>query len=193
MKADSDGMAGKPKHLLVLTDDERLVLHGWASRRKTAQGLALRARMVLLSADGRPDREVARMVGRCRDTVGHWRRRFLRDRLGGLTDEPRSGTPRTITDAQVEEVIVKTLEENPADTTHWSRRELAQRVDMSASSIRRIWKAFGLGPHKVEYFKISTDPMLRWWTRSATWSGCTWTRPRERWCSQSTRSRRSRR
>lgn len=154
------GMAGKPKHELVLTEQERRVLHGWAHRRKTAQGLARRARIVLLCAGGHPDREVAELVGCCRDMVGTWRRRFTRDRLAGLADLPRPGAPRTITDAQVEEVVVKTLESTPEGATHWSRRELATRVGMSASSVRRVWRAFGLDPHKVEYFTLSTDPHL---------------------------------
>jgi transposase len=153
-------MAGKPKHPLVLTEDERTILQGWATRRKTAQGLALRARMVLLCAEGHSNTAVAAQVGRCRETVGRWRSRFIRDRLQGLCDEPRPGAPRTISDAAVEEVIVKTLEETPPGATHWSRRELAKHVGMSASSIRRAWEAFGLDPHKVEYFKISTDPLL---------------------------------
>lgn len=153
-------MAGKPRHKLVLTEDEQTILQGWGTRRKTAQGLALRARMVLLCAENRPDTEVAALVGRHRETVGHWRRRFITHRLQGLCDEPRPGAPRTITDTQVEEVIVKTLEQTPPGATHWSRRELAKHVGMSASSIRRVWQAFGLDPHKVEYFKISTDPLL---------------------------------
>lgn len=153
-------MSGRPKHELVLTDDERRVLHGWAHRRKTAQGLAQRARMVLLCEGGHSDREVAELVGCCRDVVGKWRRRFLRNRLAGLADLPRCGAPRTITDAQVEEVVVKTLESAPEGATHWSRRELAKQVGMSASSVYRVWRAFGLDPHKVEYFAISTDPHL---------------------------------
>ncbi|MBP2475182.1 transposase [Crossiella equi] len=153
-------MAGKPQQKLVLTDGERRVLYGWAHRRKTAQGLALRARIVLLCEGGRPDGEVADVLGCCRDTVGTWRRRFIRDRLAGLADLPRPGAPRTITDAAVEEVVVTTLESAPEGATHWSRRELAKQVGMSASSVRRVWQAFGLDPHQVEYFTLSTDPHL---------------------------------
>jgi transposase len=89
-----------------------------------------------------------------------WRARFLRNRLDGLSDEPRPGVPRTITDAQVEEVVVRTLEEVPAGATHWSKRELAKRVGISATSVHRIWRAFGLQPHRAETFKLSRDPQF---------------------------------
>src|SRR5204863_9989406 len=103
---------------------------------------------------------VAARLGVDRKTVTRWRARFLRERLDGLTDDPRPGVPRTLTDAQVEEVVVRTLEEVPEGATHWSKRELARRVGMSPSSVRRIWRAFGLAPHRVEEFKISPDPLL---------------------------------
>jgi transposase len=92
--------------------------------------------------------------------VGTWRRRFTRDRLAGLGDLPRCGAPRTITDARVEQVIITTLESAPENGTHWSRRDLAKQAGMSASSVYRIWRPFGLDPHKVEYFTVSADPML---------------------------------
>src|SRR5947199_2594206 len=116
---------------LVLSDAERRTLENWAKRRKTAQGLALRARIVLACADGGPNIAVAARLGVSRTTVRKWRTRFLARRLDGLGDEPRPGVPRTISDAQVEEVVVRTLEEVPEGATHWSKRELAARVGIS--------------------------------------------------------------
>jgi transposase len=145
---------------LVLTADERRILENWVKRRSTAQGLALRARIVLACAQGRSNTAVAARLGVNFKTVSRWRARFLRGRLDGLTDEPRPGVPRTITDAQVEEVVVRTLEEVPAGATHWSKRELAKRVGISPSSVHRIWRAFGLQPWRTETFKISPDPLL---------------------------------
>src|SRR6266568_3481737 len=153
-------MAGKPRLSLVLTDAERRTLQGWASRRKTAQGLAQRARIVLMCADGKTNVAVAAELGITRETAGKWRNRFIRQRFAGLSDEPRPGVPRTITDAQIEEVVVRTLEEVPEGATHWSKRELARQVGLSPTTIHRIWRAFGLKPWLVEEFKISTDPFL---------------------------------
>jgi transposase len=145
---------------LVLTEAERRTLNNWARRRSTAQGLALRARIVLACAEGGSNTAVAARLGVNRATVAKWRSRFLRDRLDGLADEPRPGVPRTITDAQVEEVVVRTLEEVPEGATHWSKRELAKRVGISPASVLRIWHAFGLQPWRTEEFKISPDPLL---------------------------------
>jgi transposase len=153
-------MAGKPRLPLVLTDAERRTLQGWASRRKTAQGLAQRARIVLMCADGKTNVAVAAELGITRETVGKWRNRFIRQRFAGLSDEPRPGVPRTIADAQIEEVVVRTLEEAPEGATHWSKRELARQVGLSPTTIHRIWRAFGLKPWLVEEFKLSTDPFL---------------------------------
>ena len=144
----------------MLTGDERRTLENWVRRRSTAQGLALRARIVLACARGGSNTAVAARLGVSRSTVRKWRDRFLRDRLDGLPDEPRPGVPRTITDAQVEEVVVRTLEEVPDGATHWSKRELARRVGISPSSVLRIWRAFGLQPWRTETFKISPDPLL---------------------------------
>ena len=127
----------------MLSEAERRMLENWAKRRKTAQGLALRARIVLACADGAPNIAVAARLGVSRTTVTKWRARFLAKRLDGLGDEPRPGVPRTITDAQVEEVVVRTLEETPEGATHWSKRELARRVGISPTSVHRIWRAFG--------------------------------------------------
>jgi transposase len=145
---------------LVLSEAERRTLENWAKRRKTAQGLALRARIVLACADGGPNIAVAARLGVSRTTVTRWRTRFLAKRLDGLGDEPRPGVPRAITDAQVEEVVVRTLEETPEGATHWSKRELARRVGISPTSVHRIWRAFGLQPWRTEDFKISPDPLL---------------------------------
>ncbi|WP_369033809.1 IS630 family transposase [Streptomyces adonidis] len=145
---------------LALSDAERRTLRGWARRRSTAQGLALRARIVLACADGGSNTAVAARLGVDRGTVTKWRARFLRARLDGLHDDPRPGVPRTITDAQVEEVVVRTLEETPEGTTHWSKRELARRVGISPTSVLRIWRAFGLQPWRTQDFKISPDPLL---------------------------------
>jgi transposase len=145
---------------LVLSEDERHTLENWARRRSTAQGLALRARIVLACAQGGSNLAVAARLGVNRSTVSTWRARFLARRLGGLGDEPRPGVPRTITDAQVEEVVIRTLEEVPEGATHWSKRELARRVGISPASVHRIRRAFGLQPWRTEDFKISPDPLL---------------------------------
>ena len=154
------GMGDNRLEPLVLTGDERRTLENWVKRRSTAQGLALRARIVLACAQGGSNLAVSARLGLNRKTVSRWRARFLRERLDGLTDEPRPGVPRTITDAQVEEVVVRTLEEVPEGATHWSKRELARRAGISPSSVHRIWRAFGLQPWRTETFKISPDPLL---------------------------------
>ncbi|WP_327160871.1 IS630 family transposase [Streptomyces zaomyceticus] len=145
---------------VVLSDVERLTLENWARRRSTAQGLAVRARIVPACANGWNNTVVAARLDVGRGTVSRWRTRFLRDRLDGLADEPRPGVPRTITDAQVEEVVVRTLEETPPAGTHWSKRELAEVVGISPASVLRIWHAFGLQPWRTETFEISPDPFL---------------------------------
>jgi transposase len=145
---------------LVLSDAGRRTLESWAKRRKTAQGLALRARIVLACAEGRNNTAVAARLRVSRPTVRKWRGRFLARRLDWLTDEPRPGVPRTISDAQVEEVVVRTLEEVPEGATHWSKRELARRTGISPTSVHRIWRASGLQPWRTEDFKISPDPLL---------------------------------
>jgi transposase len=145
---------------LVLSEDEQRTLESWVRRRSTAQGLALRARIVLACADGGSNTAVAARLGVNFKTVSRWRARFLRDRLDGLTDDPRPGVPHTITDAQVEEVVVRTLEEVPKGATHWSKRELARRTGISPTSVHRIWRSFGLQPWRTDTFKISPDPLL---------------------------------
>lgn len=147
---------------IVLTADERAALTRWARRRSTAQALALRARIVLACAD-RPHElhgVLADEFGVHRVTIGTWRKRFAEHRLDGLLDEPRSGGPRTITDADVERVLVTTLEATPHDATHWSTRSLAREVGMSQTAVSRIWRAFALAPHRSEAFKLSRDPQF---------------------------------
>ena len=150
----------RPRREVVLTDDEREALERWARRPKTAQALALRCRVVLACADGGNDIEVGARLGLNRNTVGKWRNRFIDRRLDGLHDEPRPGKPRTITDDDVERVIVKTLEDAPANATHWSTRSMAASTGMSQTAVSKIWRAFGLKPHKVEDFKLSPDPLF---------------------------------
>ena len=143
---------------LDLSAAERGELTSLAARRNTAQALALRARIVLACAEGVQNKAVAARLQVDQATVGKWRRRFVERRLDGLRDEPRSGTPRTIDDARIEAVIVRTLESTPPDATHWSSRGMARACGLSVSSVQRIWRAFGLQPHRMENFKLSTDP-----------------------------------
>src|SRR5947207_6737135 len=145
---------------IELSEEERRVLHSYSTRRKTAQALALRARIVLRCAEGGHDMEVAEDLRVSRGTVGRWRRRFSEDRLEGLHDEPRPGAPRKIDDDEVERVIVATLETTPKGATHWSTRDMAKHVGVSHSSVGRIWRAFGVAPHKSETFTLSNDPLF---------------------------------
>src|SRR6185503_18594014 len=145
---------------VVLDDQERETLERWARRPKSSQALALRCRIVLAAADGRASAEIASELGCTPSTVGRWRGRFARRGLDGLHDEPRPGKPRSIGDEDVERVIVKTLEEQPANATHWSTRSMAAATGMSQSAVSRIWRAFGLKPHRTETFKLSPDPQF---------------------------------
>ncbi|MGH6996987.1 MAG: IS630 family transposase [Phenylobacterium sp.] len=153
---------GRPKAELVLCQEERQVLERLTLRRKTAQAMALRARIVLACAEeGQPTNgEVAARLNVNQATVGKWRRRFVSERLDGLFDDPRPGAPRTVTDDDVEAVVIKTLEERPKDATHWSTRSLAKATGMSKTTVGRIWQAFELKPHLAESFKLSTDPLF---------------------------------
>ena len=146
---------------VVLTGEERQVLDGWARRRKTAQALALRSRIILGCAGGGSVSDVAAELGISRTTAGKWRSRFLASRLAGLSDEPRPGRPRTITDEHVEKVIAATLEQQPPDgDTHWSTRSMAKSAGLNQTAVSRIWRAFGLKPHAVQTWKLSTDPQF---------------------------------
>lgn len=153
-------MRGRPKAELKLTDAERQQLQAWTRRRKTAQALALRSRIVLACAKGLDNLAVADELDVTPQTVSKWRGRFVRERLDGLTDAPRPGAPRTVQDADVEAVITRTLESKPKDATHWSTRAMAKQAGLSQSTVSRIWRAFGLQPHRQETFKLSTDPLF---------------------------------
>jgi len=151
---------GRPLTDLVLSVQEQNQLMEWTRRHKTSQALALRSRIVLGCAQRLTNGEVARRVRATPQTVGKWRRRFLARRLDGLLDEPRPGAPRTIDDADIERLIATTLNTLPSDATHWSTRSLAQKLGWSQSTVSRVWRAFGLQPHRVETFKLSTDPLF---------------------------------
>ena len=151
---------GRPIPPLLLTDDEREALERWARRPNTAQALAFRARVILASAEGKKNDDVAVVFGVARATVGKWRARFIRGRLDGLLDEPRPGAPRQISDRDVERVITKTLESTPKDATHWSTRSMAKASGLTQSAVSRIWRAFALQPHRTETFKLSKDPLF---------------------------------
>ena len=149
---------GRPLSPLTLSEPEQMQLR--TRRPKTAQALALRARIVLLSAASHSNTVVARRLHISLATAGKWRQRFLERRLDGLLDEPRPGTPRKLGDAEVERVLARTLEARPANATHWSTRSLAHATGLSQSSISRIWRAFSLQPHRSESFKLSRDPLF---------------------------------
>ena len=149
---------GRPMPPLILDDTERETLERWVRRPKTAQGLALRARIILGCTNGRSNIAVAAALEVSDETVGKWRSRFLERRLDGLSDEPRSGRPRAVTDEDVERVITLTLEFTPKDATHWSTRSMARSSGLSHTTVSRIWRAFALQPHRTETFKLSADP-----------------------------------
>ena len=145
---------------IVLTDDERAELEGWTRRRKSAAGLALRARIVLAAADGGSNVELAERLELDRGTVRKWRNRFMQYRCDGLLDEPRPGRPRVFGDEQIKALITTTLESSPKDATHWSTRSMAEHLGLSQSMVSRVWRAFGLAPHKQDSWKLSKDPLF---------------------------------
>lgn len=152
---------GRPVPPLVVAEEERRVLQQWARRAKTSQALALRSKIVLACAEGAANKDVAARMGVTPQMVGKWRARFVAARLEGLADEPRPGQPRKITDEKVEEVIVKTLERAPpGGDTHWSTRSMAAATGLNQTAVSRIWRAFGLKPHREKTWKLSSDPQF---------------------------------
>lgn len=148
---------GRPKTELALTDGERTALERMARRARSSRRLAFRGKIVLRCAQKLTNVEVARQLRTSRETVGKWRKRFLTRRLAGLYDDPRPGAPRSIDDDKVEDVVIKTLETTPRGRTHWSTRGMARNVGLSHSTIGRIWRAFGLQPHRTESFPSYKD------------------------------------
>jgi transposase len=143
---------------LILSDAERGALEGSVRRRSTPQAWALRCRIVLVCASGASNKDVAAQLGSTPHAVGRWRKRFVEHRVAGLSDMPRSGGPRTVTDEQVAAVVTRTLESTPENATHWSTRAMAKEMGLSQSTVSRILRAFGLQPHRSETFRLSTDP-----------------------------------
>src|SRR5215813_5185677 len=151
---------GRPIARLELSAEERAYLERQARRHRVARSLSERCRIILRCAEGLPSKSVATELGLHEHTVGKWRRRFLKDRCEGLLDEARSGRPRTIDDDQVAAVIERTLRTTPTDATHWSIRSMAAETGFSHTTIRRMWAAFGLQPHRSQTFKLSEDPLF---------------------------------
>lgn len=151
-------MPRKPTHAIELSKPERATLQGWLRNKKMSATDRLRAQIVLGCADGERGKDIAARVGVSEQTVCKWRNRFARYRVAGLTDAPRPGQPRRISDAQVEEVVRRTLQEAPKKATHWSTRLMAEASGLSATAVGRIWRAFGLKPHRIDTFKLSRDP-----------------------------------
>jgi transposase len=145
---------------IVLSEREREQVVAWSRRRTSAQALATRSRIVLAAAEGLSNSEIAERLGVHRNTARLWRTRFAVRRLDGLVDEPRPGQPRTVTDAQVEAVITKTLESKPKNATHWSTRSMAEEIGLTQSAVHRIWRSFGLAPHRQDTWKLSSDPQF---------------------------------
>lgn len=151
---------GRPAVAITLSNDEFEELKQLARRPRTVQSLAQRARIILACAEGQTNTSVAAQLRITMQTVGKWRTRFFQQRLDGLLDEPRSGTPRRLSDQDVERVLTMTLEALPKNATHWSTRSLAAACGLSNTSVHRVWRAFGLAPHRSETFKLSTDPLF---------------------------------
>src|ERR1700682_3406788 len=151
---------GRPIPDMTLTVEEREALERWARRPKTAQALAQRAQIILNCASGKSNTEVATRLRVSKQMVGKWRQRFSSRRLDGLLDEPRPGTPRRLSDREVERVLTMTLESTPKNATHWSTRSLAKASGLSNASVHRVWRAFALAPHRSDTFKLSEDPLF---------------------------------
>lgn len=150
-------ITGRPKKLIKLSDEEHEQLTAIANSRSLPHGLVRRARIVLLDADGVSSNAIAERVGVSHQSVCHWRKRYLRQGLAGLHDELRPGRPRTVSDEEVALLVRKTLETKPQDGTHWTVRTVAKETELSCTSVHRIWRAFGIQPHRQRHFKLSTD------------------------------------
>jgi putative transposase len=151
---------GRPKAALALSPQQREQLEGLGSSRALPAGLVRRARIILLSASGKMNMEIAQQLGLNIKTVGKWRQRFLEQEVSGLHDELRPGRPRPISDERVARLVRKTLETKPKNGTHWSIRQIAEQTGVSKSTVHRIWQAFGLAPHRQKHFKLSSDPFF---------------------------------
>ena len=145
---------------IVLDEAEKRELTALTRKHGAPQAIAERARIVLAAASGLKNKEIAERLGVCSHTVGTWRNRFAERRLDGLYDEPRPGAPRKIGDDEIAFTIRKTLETRPKGATHWSLRSMAKEIGHAPSTVHRIWRAFGLQPHRVETFKLSSDPLF---------------------------------
>jgi transposase len=154
------GIRGPKPPEITLSEAERDQLQSWSRRRTTAAGLATRSRIVLAAAEGKSNSAIAAELKVSRPTVTTWRTRFAEHRLEGLADEPRPGRPRTVSDANVEKLIVTTLETKPHNATHWSTRSMAEHLGLSQTTVSRTWRAFGLKPHLQDRFKLSSDPFF---------------------------------
>ena len=171
---------GRPTVRVTISPSERTTLEQWARRRTTAQGLAQRAQIVLACAAGRSNSEIATELRITRQTAGRWRQRFVQKRLDGLVDEPRPGTPRRLSDAQVEQVITDTLEKTPRDATHWSTRTLAKELEL----VTPRSGAFGAPSacSRIAARRSSCRVIPSSSTRCATSSASIWRRRIAPWC-----------
>lgn len=151
---------GRPKQPLVLSEDARTDLVSIAHSRSMPHWLVQRSRIILMAADGESNTDIAEQLRLSKPTVGIWRRRYLEHGLQGLHDELKPGRPRTISDEQVASVIRRTLQNKPKMGTHWSVRPMAEASGIPKSTVHRIWRAFGLQPHRHKSFALSTDPFF---------------------------------
>ena len=151
---------GRPKAKLVLTTEEKTELQRLARRRNVGVAVAERARIILECDKGLENIQVAERLGITNQTVGKWRKRFVDSRIEGLSDEFRGGRPRTVSDLDVEKIVDTTLHQDPKAATHWSSRMLADHLGVSPTAVLRVWRAFGLQPHRTESFSLSKDPFF---------------------------------
>ena len=146
--------------VVELSADQRSELESFARSRSVPHGLVTRARIVLLAADGHQNIHIAERLGTTRETVGKWRQRFLERGIQGLYDQLRPGRPRTHSDERVAELLTKTLQTKPEGATHWSTRTMAEATGLSSAYVHRVWRAFGVQPHRQKHFKLSNDPFF---------------------------------